>query len=98
MQAQFLCLAHNLMLLMESVLQSKQQIINHKEIRRAKQPGYQAEESAKRQIRKISPLYLNPFRRSQMSVKFIRWLKHHLDMNSTMRHAAESLQMVYAKF
>ena len=98
MQAQFLCLAHNLMLLMESQLKSKQQIINHKEIRRAEQRGHQAEESAKRQSRQISPLYLNPFRRSQLSLKFIRWLRHHLDMNSTMRHAAESLRMVYATF
>ena len=47
MQAQFLCLAHNLMLLMKSELKSKQQIINHKEIRRAEQRGHQAEESAK---------------------------------------------------
>lgn len=30
MQAQFLCLTHNLMLLMESELKSKQRIINHK--------------------------------------------------------------------
>ena len=73
-QAQFLCLAHNLMLLMESELKSNQRIINHKEIRRAEQRGDQAKESAKRQSRHFSPLYLNPFRRSQLSLKFIRWL------------------------
>ena len=42
--------------LMESQLKSKQQIINHKEIRRAEQRGHQAEESAKRQSRQICSL------------------------------------------
>ena len=56
------------------------------------------EESAKRKSRQISQLYLNPYRRSQLSVEYIRWLRHHLDMNSTMRHAAESLRMVTQPF
>jgi len=75
MQALFLCLAHKLMLLMESELKSKQQMINHKEIRRAKQISHQAEESARRKSRQFSLLYLNPFRRSHLSLKFIRWLR-----------------------
>lgn len=98
MQAQFICLAHNLMLLMDGELNSNQQITNLKEIQRAEQRGDQAKESAKRQGRQFSPLYLNPLRRSQLTLKFIRWLRHHLTMNSTMRHAAESLRLVYATF
>jgi hypothetical protein len=74
MQAQFICLAHNLMLLMDRQMNSNQQITNHKEIQRAELRGDQAKESAKRQGRQFSPLYLNYLRRSQLTLKFIRWL------------------------
>jgi hypothetical protein len=60
MQAQFICLAHNLMVLMDQDLSSKQQIKNQKEIDRCLQPGDVAQQSAKEQGGGLSLLYLNP--------------------------------------
>ena len=98
MQAQFLCLAHNLMVLMEQTLSSDHNVHNTKETARSKKRNQAAIARAKEQGRSFAPMYLNPLKRSQLTLKFIRWLRHHIDANSTMQQAVDSLTRVYAVF
>ena len=98
MQAQFLCLAHNLMVLMEQTLSSDHNVHNTKETARSRKRTQAAVATAKEQGRSFAPMYLNPLKRSQLTLKFIRWLRHHIDANSTMQQAVDSLTRVYAVF
>ena len=81
MQAQFHCLAHNLLLLMESELKSKQQIINRREVWRAGQRGHQAVESAKPSDLIALP---EPVQAIPVVCETYSLVRHHLDMNATM--------------
>ena len=96
MQAQFLCLAHNLMVLLESSISKEPGVTDDKEIERAKKRCDEAMEKCRENRTQISPLYLNPRKRSQFSLKFIRWLRYHLTSNSLFCHAIGSLRRVYA--
>jgi hypothetical protein len=96
MQAQFLCLAHNLMVLLQNSISQRQEISDDKEIARAKKRCDAAMEKCREHGTQISPLYLNPRKRSQFSLKFIRWLRYHLTSNSLFCHAIRSLRRVYA--
>ena len=98
MQAQFLCLAHNLMVLMEQTLSSDHKVCNQKEIARSRKRTQGAIATAKRQGRAFAPMYLNPLKCSQLTLKFIRWLRYHLNANSSMQQAIDSLSRVYAVF
>jgi len=99
MQAQFLCLAHNLMVLLECDITGKHGIINHQEIRRCEKRDAQARRECNQQNRPHSPLlFSNPHRRSQLTLKFIRWLRHHLRVGSLIYQALQSLRQVYATF
>jgi hypothetical protein len=98
MQAQFICLAHNLMVLMDNEVGSKQGVKNQKEVRRCQKRGEAAQQAAKDQGRELAYLYLNPLKRSQLTLKFIRWLRHHLAADSPFEHAIGSLRQVYAMF
>ena len=98
MQAQFLCLAHNLMVLMEQTLSSNHDVCNTRETDRCKKRAIKSIVTAQRQGRRFAPMYLNPLKRSQLTLKFIRWLRYHLDANSSIQHAIDSLSRVYALF
>ena len=75
MQAQFLCLAHNLMVLMEQTLSSDHKVRNQKETVRSKKRTEAAVATAKGHGREFAPMYPNPLKRSQLTLKFIRWLR-----------------------
>ena len=98
MQAQFLCLAHNLMVLIEQTFSSDHKVCNQKETQRSKKRTESAVAAAKEQGRAFAPMYLNPLKRSQLTLKFIRWLRYHLSANSSMQQAIDSLSRVYAVF
>jgi len=98
MQAQFLCLAHNLMVLMEQALSSEHKVRNDKETTRSKKRIESAIATAQEHGRAFAPMYLNPLKRSQLTLKFIRWLRYHLKANSSMQRAIDSLSRVYAVF
>ena len=97
MQAQFICLAHNLMLIFED---------------RLKKPGVDNEIENKRRNKRLKksltlaqlkkealPIFLTTSKRpTQRSVKFIRWLRNNLFMNTSWRDAAGSLERIYAVF
>ena len=97
MQAQFICLAHNLMLIFEDWLKKEgvdNEIENKRKIKRLKKSLTLA------QINKEAlPIFLTtPKRPTQRSVKFIRWLRNNLFMNTSWRNAVGSLERIYAVF
>lgn len=68
---------HNLMVLMEQTLSSDHNVHNTKETARSKKRNQAAIATrAKEQGRSFAPMYLNPLKRSQLTLKFIRWLRH----------------------
>lgn len=97
MQAQFVCMAYNLMLLLEGCV-AKEGIIN--DIEDARRSNRLKEVLAKNKVsKKTLPDFLKqPKRVTQRSVKFIRWLRNHLFMNTSWREALGPLQRIYAAF
>ena len=98
MQAQFLCLGHNLMVLLENITQKRFGVENSKEITRAHKRIKQIRETCEAKGQERSPLYENPRKRSQLTLKFIRWLRYHLRLNSLLSEALASLRRIYALF
>jgi hypothetical protein len=96
MQAQFLCLAHNLMVVLQNSISATQGISDNKETKRAQKRCDAVRHKCQQLGTNISRLYLNPSKRSQFSVKFIRWLRYHLTINSLCCNALESLRRMYA--
>ena len=95
MQAQFLCLAHNLIVQLEKYLREHHGIVDTQEALRS----LKRIETNLKQTRKVrSPLYANPFKRSELCLKFIRWLRHHLRYDEPLEEAIDSLRIVYAVF
>ncbi len=97
MQAQFICLAHNLMLIFEDWLK-KEGVDNEIENRRKNKRLKKSLKNA--QLKKeILPFFLTtPKRPTQRSVKFVRWLRNNLFMNTSFRDAVGSLERIYAVF
>ncbi len=83
---------------MEQTLSSDHKVRNQKETTRSKKRTEAAVVTAKKQGRAFAPMYLNPLKRFQLTLKFIRWLRYHLDANSSMQRAIDSLSRVYAMF
>ena len=97
MQAQFVCIAHNLMLILEDCIEKegiRNDIENNRRSKRLK------EVLANKKVRnKTLPDFLTrPKRATQRSVKFIRWLRNHLFMSTSWREALGPLQQIYAAF
>ena len=97
MQAQFICLAHNLMLIFEDWLK-KQGVDNEIENKRRNKRLKKSLTLA--QLNKEAlPIFLTtPKRPTQRSVKFIGWLRNNLFMNTSWRDAMGSLERIYAVF
>jgi len=97
MQAQFICIAHNLMLILEQCLQ-KEGVENETENNRRSRRLDKVLAGTKTRKDKL-PVYLTtPGRPTQLSVKFIRWLRNHLYANTSWLEAVGSLRRVYAVF
>jgi len=94
MQARFVCLAHNLMILLEGDIG----VDDEKENLRATKRCENADIQAKRRGAKFAPQYHNPRKRTQIAAKFIRWLRHCLAFNLSVTEAIRSLRRVYAIF
>lgn len=97
MQAQFICLTHNLMLILEESLK-QEGVENLPEDNRRCQRLKEA--MSKSGFRKEElPEFLNtPKKASQRSVKFTRWLRNNLYSNTSWRVAISSLRQIYAVF
>jgi hypothetical protein len=97
MQAQFVCIAHNLMLILEGCLE-KEGIGNEIENNRRDKRLKKALASSKISNDKL-PAHLKQTKRAtQRSVKFIRWLRNHLYINASWREALVPLKRIYAVF
>lgn len=97
MQAEFICMAHNLMVMFKKCLEHEGAVNETENTRRRKR----LEKSlAKAKTKAINlPNFLKtPRRPTQLSVKYIRWLRNHLYSNTSWREAVSSLVRVYAVF
>jgi hypothetical protein len=97
MQAQFVCMAHNLMLILEGCIE-KEGIRNGIENNRRNKRLENILASCKTGNKKLPDFLIQPKRATQRSVKFIRWLRNHLFMNTSWREALGPLQRIYAAF
>ena len=97
MQAQFICIAHNLMLILEQCLR-KQGIENTIEDNRRRKRLDKALASTRIKRVKLPTFLTTPRRPTQLSVKFIRWLRNNLYANTSWVEALGSLRRIYAVF
>lgn len=89
-QARLLCLTHNLMALMEETIRRRSGVCNEAEfIRRGKR---QAAKTAQASCAQISVQRL-----TQRTVKFIRWLKSHLDLQRDWDDSIARLAKIYSR-
>lgn len=96
-QARLLCLTHNLMTLMEEEIRKRSGVVNEAELKRRAKPRHPSIKV------KPEPGNLNPAiivhaieRLTQRTVKFIRWLRNHLDLERDWSQAMTRLTEVYA--
>jgi hypothetical protein len=96
MQAQFLCLAHNLLVIYEQYLETSHGIRNEAEIKRRAQRLESLNESLARRS-EILPQNVRLIQRlTQRSVKFIRWIRCYLFSGTPYRQALVDLRNTYA--
>jgi hypothetical protein len=97
-QARLLCLTHNLMTLMEEQIFRQAGIRNEAEIKRkAKTLAKRDEQSKRNGGGGLSVLQKCIQRLTQRTVKFIRWLKNHLDSRLSWARALARLAKIYAR-
>jgi len=97
MQAQFVCIAHNLMLILEDCLE-KEGIENESENNRRNKRLEKVLGSSKTINVKLPTFLTQPKRATQRSVKFVRWLRNHLYINASWIEALGPLKRIYAAF
>ena len=97
MQAQFVCIAHNLMLILEGFIE-KEGIRNDIEDNRRHKRLKEALTNSKAGNKMLPDFLTRPKRATQRSVKFTRWLRNHLFINTSWREALGPLQRIYAAF
>ena len=74
-QALFLCMAHNLMVHLESKVATEEGVRNQVEARRREKRMQGKIQVAKQAGREVPPMWEQPQRPTQRCVKFIRWLR-----------------------
>lgn len=94
MQAQFICLTHNLMVLLEQ----QTGVTDVNEVQRANKRFEAQQIKAAEQGRTFAPQYCNPLKRSQLGLKFIRWLRHQINNAASYALACRRLRYVYENF
>jgi hypothetical protein len=97
MQAQFICLSHNLMLMLEQCL-TKQGVVNEIENNRRHKRLDKVLANSKTRKDKLPVFLTVPRRPTQQSVKFIRWLRNNLYTNTSWLEAMGALKRIYAVF
>lgn len=95
MQAVFLCLTHNLMILQEEILEREHGIINEAEDRRRAKRLTDEKLAITKAGRIISPLREALQRCTQRTVKFIRWLRSFLFRTAPWDRMLAALREVY---
>jgi hypothetical protein len=96
-QARLLCLTHNLMTLMEEMIFRETGIRNEAETKRKAQTLVDRDKDSKSKgCGGLTNLQKAIQRLTQRTVKFIRWLKNHLDTKRSWTQALARLAKIYA--
>ncbi len=95
-QAQFIAMAHNLLLLYEQSLETRHGLTHQAEDARRQQRRKAAQESCAKAGTPLSSLVSSAQRATQRSVKFIRWLRQSPRDHATETTATLRLQQLYA--
>jgi hypothetical protein len=90
-------MAHNLMLRLENCIE-KEGIRNSIEDNRRSKRLEKAIANSKAKNKILPDFLIRTKRATQRSVKFIRWLRNHLFMNTSWGDALGPLQRIYAAF
>ena len=96
MQANFMCLTHNLMVLYEHQL-AAEGIYNEAEEKRRSQRLEKRIEAATKMSRKIPTIISGVQRLTVRSVKFVRWLRQFMWADKPLRFMHERLRLLYAE-
>jgi len=94
-QAHFICMAHNLMLLLEDHLATERHIANEHEQKRKMERSDNQGKMAAKAGRSLAPMYHQIQRLSQRCVLFIRWLRNHLRSQSRWETSLTALRHIY---
>lgn len=96
-QARLICLTHNLMTLMEEVIRARSGVRNQAELSRKKKVREKRIEAVRAQTNGGIIPHINHAaeRLTQRTVKFIRWLKNHLDLERDWDEAMAKLSRIY---
>ena len=98
MQANFICLTHNLMVIQEHRLKAEENVTNTSEIKRKAQ-RLEDEISRLAENNETLPVLLQDFQRlTQRSVKYVRWLRAYLFSNAPWPDMVAALRQSYAVF
>lgn len=92
MQGQFLCLVHNLMVLLEEDLLTAEGIDNDKERARKETRKTEALEKGANYVATLLQRF------TVRSVKYIRWLRNFIYQKVPWRRAMARLRVIYATF
>lgn len=94
-QAHFLCLLHNLMVLLEAKVEREEGIRNDPELARRAKRLAQVQDQVAQQGEKLPLVYTALQRLTQRGVKWIRWLCNHLFGNVSWAKALAALRRIY---
>lgn len=98
MQATFICLAHNLMVIQEHKLATHEGVTNTSEIKR-KASRLKKVEAALAEKKEVLPALQKDFQRlTQRSLKYVRWLRAHLFVEAPWASVVAALKDSYAVF
>jgi hypothetical protein len=96
-QARLLCLTHNLMTLMEEEIRKRSGVVNEAEHKRRAKTRPPSDTTKSKSALPHKDIIEHAVERlTQRTVKFIRWLKNHLDLERTWSQAMARLTEVYA--
>jgi hypothetical protein len=97
-QAAFICLAYNLMLILQFHLELEEGILDEKSIEKRKKRLQEDSESATKNGREMNILVLTYSRPSQCCCQFIRWLKACIQNSTPWRQAVTLLRPLMLRY
>lgn len=97
-QANFICLAHNLCVLLENQLKSDENIIDSKALVRLEKRKAKEANLALLAGRKMNALVASCRKVTQRSCQFIRWLRHCIDFSTRWSDSLETLRPLMLKY
>lgn len=97
-QAHFLCLTHNLLVLLERILSQEEGITDRKSQAKRQKRIKSIQVRLEKTGHQPNPMVLKCTRITQRSLQFIRWLRNALDTSRLWADAIDSLRPLMAKY